>query len=89
MTKRIYTPKQLDRFVRERVDMVLIGKYTSTPRRLHVPETDDAEDSSCHATVQREGGWLPKSITVYPEGHHKICTPCAEARFDVSVVYNE
>lgn len=88
MSKLAMTNEDVDTYVRDRVDRVLIGKSNSTPRRLHIPSEHDNTDVSCKAQTSLED-WNVKPINVYPPCYHKICPWCADRRFGIEVIDDE
>lgn len=86
MTELILTPDELDDYVRSRVDTVLLGKYKTTARSLHIPAQGGSDGVACDARTERDNGWQSKPINVYPPGHHRICPWCAEQRFGIEVM---
>lgn len=83
MSQIILDADDVDEYVRERVDSVLVGKGTKSTVTLHIP--DGEGDSICPYQTHREGGWRTKDFAVYPPGHHNICTTCVRERFGVEV----
>lgn len=77
--------EDLDAYVRERVEMVLIGSPTKTDKSLHLPASRDCTESVCRFRSQRDG-WRVKAIAVYPPGHVSYCAECVERTFGVEVV---
>lgn len=87
MSETLLTPRQLDNYVREREDTVLIGKHTTTPRNLHIPSNSNPEDVSCNARTDREGGWHPKRLSVYPPRYHDFCPQCVKRQYpEITVI---
>lgn len=86
MTELLDTSKELDSYVRDQVETVLIGKGTNSQRSLHIPSENDSTEVACKAQTERVEGWRPKPIDVYPQGYFEICPWCAERRFGVEVI---
>lgn len=77
--------EDLDAYVRERVEMVLIGSPTKTDKSLHLPASRNYSESVCRFYPQRDG-WRLKSIAVFPPGHHPFCSECVKRTFGVEVL---
>lgn len=85
MTETVLATDDLDAFIRERVDQVLITSCCNSDRIIHVLSEDEWMDPVCNATIRR-GEWLDKPISIYPEDYHDVCPDCVETRFGVEVV---
>lgn len=85
MTETALRPSQLDTFVRERVERVLITSCCNSDRLIHVISDEEWMQPVCNATVRRDG-WLDKPISVYPPDYHTICPDCVERAFGVEVI---
>lgn len=86
MTETVLRPSQLDTFVRERVNQVLITSCSTTTKRLlHLMSDKDWMEPVCNAQKHR-GEWYDKPISVYPPDYHRICPHCVEQQFGVEVV---
>lgn len=85
MSQVVLKADELDSYVRDRVETVLIGKGTKTTFRLHLPDEPGSERSICPNETKREGGWRAKDFDIFPPGYHKICLTCVRERFGVEV----
>lgn len=85
MSQVVLDVDELDAFVRERIDTVLVGKWTKTSGKLHIPEEPGSTESACRYSPRREDGWRDKDIRIYPPHFHGICTRCVNVRFGVEV----
>lgn len=85
MTETVLRPSQLDAFVRERVDRVLITSCCNSDRLIHVLSDEQWLQPVCDVTVTR-GEWLDKSLSIFPPGYHDICPTCVKQRFGVEVM---
>lgn len=86
MSQVVLTPAELDAYLRERVDTILISRHTKSSRTLHIPSTKEWMQPVCCAKTIHEDGWYDKPVSVYPPEYHPVCVECAEERFDVEVV---
>lgn len=86
MSHVVLTPAELDAYLRERVDTILISGHTNSSRTIHIPSDERWMQPVCGIETKHPDGWLDKPFSVYPSEYHPICTTCAEERFDVEVV---
>jgi hypothetical protein len=84
MTTLVLTTEELDAYVRERVDTVLVNRHTNSSRTLHIESEENWMEPVCGTRAQYD--WLDKPITVYPSNYFPICPHCAETVFDIEVI---
>lgn len=87
MTETVLTTDQLDSYVRERVETILVTPRNNSSRNLHLQSEDGWMDTVCKSTTTH--GWLDKPLSVYPPQYHPICPSCVEERFGVEVLRDE
>lgn len=83
------TAAELDAYIRERVETILINGRTKSSRTIHIPSDERWMEPVCGVETKYADGWLDKPVSVYPPEYFPICPECAETRFDVEVVDDE
>lgn len=85
MTETVLATDDLDAFIRQHVERVLITSCCNSDRLIHVLSDKQWLEPVCNATIRR-GEWLDKPISIYPPDYHTVCPDCVELRFDVEVM---
>lgn len=84
MTEVVVSNYDLDGYVRDRVDSVIVSSGGNSSRTLHIEGADGKP--VCSARLRTAKRWMDKSLAVYPPGFHPMCEHCAEQRFDIEVM---
>lgn len=87
-TTTITTNDEVDAYVRERVETIVITSCNNSSRMLHM-RADSSEIEPVCSTITRRGDWTDKPLAVYPPCYHPICPDCVELLFDVEVRCDE